>query len=403
MEAMQITLPIREDEPATGNAPGESVRDKLATYDAVVSLDPPKDEMRGRRPRLRSVDNTAVSSINALAAGRRWSGLGRDQAWDLALSGPVRLPHRQSDVLLALSWEGVRCILAFSYASAETLLEAKWGDMALNDVPPDLALALLQDATDELSRELAGEALGPIRIDGWGASVEACAAPFAFELRMARHGGGDPISAYLLTDLHGIQRFAQFHACAEQAPNDMEQWKNLPILLTLELGWVDMTLKEIATIRPQDVLLPDGWWKSKGKNDLCIRVSPKLGIGAQSSADEQLHATTKVKRMEQDDSQVQNPQHPGNVQQHTNGASAAVESGATDLTDIPLRISFDLGERQIPLRDLASIAPGYLFDLGLAPDSAVNLRINGVRVGEGELVEIGGRIGIAVMRMLPLQ
>ncbi|HJV80571.1 type III secretion system cytoplasmic ring protein SctQ [Noviherbaspirillum sp.] len=399
---MKNILLAWEDELVAANA--ESATDKRARSGGVVSLPPPRHEIREQignemcsmRPRLRSVDKDAVAAINQLAVGRRWSGLGRDPIWNLALTGPVSSPQRPADILLAASWEGVHCVLALSYASAETLLEVKWGDMALNEVPPDLALALLQDAVDELSRDLAGEELGPIRIDGWATAEQACAVPFAMDLRMTRHDGGDPASARLLTDLQGLTKLARLAARAESEPPKAEPWAGLPILLTLELGWVDMTLDEIATIRPQDVLLPDGWWSGKGRKDLCIRISPKLGIGAQFTIDEHLRATTKVKRMEQDDSLVQ---HPGNAQLPTNSALPAVESGVAELADIPLRITFDLGERHIPLRELASIAPGHLFDLGLAPDSAVNLRINGVRVGEGELVEIGGRIGVAVMRI----
>jgi type III secretion protein Q len=405
MKIMKNIFPAWEDELATANAPSVSAGDKRTRSGGVVPLAPPKPEIkdlivhevRGMRPHLRTIDSAAVTAINELAAGHRWSGLGRDHIWSLALTGLVSSPQRQADILLAVSWEGVRCVLALSYASAETLLEAKWGDMALNDVPPDLALALLQDAVDELSRDLAGEQLGPIRVDGFATAEQACAVPFAMELRMTRHGGGDPASACLLTDLQGVTRLAQLVGRAECEPPKVEPWANLPVLLTLELGWVDMAFHEIATIRPQDVLLPDGWWSGKDKKDLCIRVSPKLGIGAQFTTDEHLRATTKVKRMEQDDSLVQ---HPSNAPLQTNSALPAVESGVADLVDIPLRITFDLGERHIPLRELASIAPGHLFDLGLAPDSAVNLRINGVRVGEGELVEIGGRIGVAVMRIV---
>lgn len=410
VKIMKNSLPAWGDELVTASTPGESAGDKRAKSRGVVSLAPSKHEVRHEhmyqighevcdmRPRLRHFESAAVAAINQLAAGHCCQGLGRDHIWDIALTGPVSSPQRLADILLALSWEGIRCVLALSYASVESWLEAKWGDMALNDVPPDLVLALLQDAVDELSCDLAGEPFGPVRVDGWATAEQACEAPFAIGLRMARHDGGDSAYACLLTDLQGVTGLARLAARADSRPPEIEPWVNLPILLNLELGWVDMTLNEIATIRKQDVLLPDGWWSGKGKKNLCIRLSPKLGIGAQFSEDEHLRATTKVTRMEQDDSLVQ---HPVNAQSPANGAPAALESGVADLTDIPLRITFDLGERYIPLRELTSIAPGHLFDLGLAPDSAVNLRINGVRVGEGELVEIGGRIGVAVMRMAP--
>lgn len=75
--------------------------------------------------------------------------------------------------------------------------------------------------------------------------------------------------------------------------------------------------------------------------------------------------------------------------------------GTSDLGDLPVRLTFDLGERHLTLRELAEMGAGHVFDLGLPPRGSVNLRVNGLRVGEGEIVEIDGRLGVAVTRILP--
>jgi type III secretion protein Q len=69
------------------------------------------------------------------------------------------------------------------------------------------------------------------------------------------------------------------------------------------------------------------------------------------------------------------------------------------LDDIPVRLTFDVGEREISLGDLRSIQPGYVFNLGRDPRSLVNIRANGRLVGEGELVDIEGRVGVSVLRL----
>jgi type III secretion protein Q len=81
-------------------------------------------------------------------------------------------------------------------------------------------------------------------------------------------------------------------------------------------------------------------------------------------------------------------------------SEATVSLAATGgvLDDIPVRLTFDVGEREISLGDLKSIQPGYVFNLGRDPRSVVSIRANGRLIGEGELVDIEGRLGVSVLR-----
>jgi type III secretion protein Q len=76
--------------------------------------------------------------------------------------------------------------------------------------------------------------------------------------------------------------------------------------------------------------------------------------------------------------------------------TVAASSGLID--DVPVRLTFDLGEREISLGDLRSLEPGYLFNLGRDPRSTVSIRANGRLIGDGELVDIEGRVGVSVLR-----
>jgi type III secretion protein Q len=76
------------------------------------------------------------------------------------------------------------------------------------------------------------------------------------------------------------------------------------------------------------------------------------------------------------------------------------QQSAEPLDDLPVRVSFDLGERSIPLHELQSLAPGYTFDLGRDLRRSVQVRANGMLIGEGELVDIDGRLGVVVNTLL---
>lgn len=68
---------------------------------------------------------------------------------------------------------------------------------------------------------------------------------------------------------------------------------------------------------------------------------------------------------------------------------------ADPLAQLPLRVDFSLGDVDIPLAELARLAPGYVFTI--ADDIAharVGVRANGQRIGHGRLVAIGDTLGV---------
>ena len=69
--------------------------------------------------------------------------------------------------------------------------------------------------------------------------------------------------------------------------------------------------------------------------------------------------------------------------------------------DLPVRLHFDLGERQLTLSELMVIGPGHVFDLGRELKRAVIIRANGKVIGEGELVDVDGQIGVSVLSLTP--
>ncbi len=70
--------------------------------------------------------------------------------------------------------------------------------------------------------------------------------------------------------------------------------------------------------------------------------------------------------------------------------------------DLSIRVSFDLGERSVPLSELMSIGPGHVFELGRELRRAVFVRANGKIIGEGELVDVDGQIGVAILTIAPI-
>ncbi len=77
--------------------------------------------------------------------------------------------------------------------------------------------------------------------------------------------------------------------------------------------------------------------------------------------------------------------------------ASALPPAATDVDSLPIKLVFVAGELAIALRDLHRIAPGYVFDLRQPVDGHVEVRANGQVIGNGDLVELDGRVGVRIV------
>ncbi|HEV2638267.1 MAG TPA: type III secretion system cytoplasmic ring protein SctQ [Actinocrinis sp.] len=76
----------------------------------------------------------------------------------------------------------------------------------------------------------------------------------------------------------------------------------------------------------------------------------------------------------------------------------AAGADALDRTfdDLPIRLVFEAGRIEIPFAELGELGPGQVLLLPGEPAAPIDILANGRRIGAGELVRIGERIGIRV-------
>ena len=79
---------------------------------------------------------------------------------------------------------------------------------------------------------------------------------------------------------------------------------------------------------------------------------------------------------------------------------ASSDEAATSLQALPVRLSFDLGELGLTLAQVQALQPGQTLELGHPLAAGVNIRANGLLIGEGDLVEIDGQWGVAIRSLL---
>lgn len=279
---------------------------------------------------------------------------------------------------LVLDWEGDTLRLAIT--DPQQLLAVLWpadpwpGDI---DWPP----ALWQALHDTL---LAGwrqthPSLRPARVRV--VSVRHEVLPPAHTLvGWTLAADGEQVTGLLAMDAGAAARLAG--QCRQRPVRPTGDWSDLPVPLRLQAGWTDLSLHELARTGAGDVLLMDVCHLGTDRQALVFLVGEGLGVRARRHAqgwliDQGVHSVMTL----------------------THAPSEPPTGEAAHLDDIPVRVTFDLGDREMTLGELRALMPGYVFNLGRDPQAGVVIRVNGRWVGEGELVDIDGRIGVVVHRL----
>jgi flagellar motor switch protein FliN/FliY len=74
--------------------------------------------------------------------------------------------------------------------------------------------------------------------------------------------------------------------------------------------------------------------------------------------------------------------------------------GRLDL-DVPVCLSVELGRTEVPIRDVVNIGRGSIIELDRGPGAPLDVRVNGVLVGRGEVVLVDAeRLGLRFVEVV---
>lgn len=284
---------------------------------------------------------------------------------------------------------------------------------SMADVPPDLPLpGPLQLAVFELAfapllpalQSFMGAAVTLVESSLQAAPSDPPAASISLTLRSTEpHDNAAPIpvrihapdrrSALFLAD-----RLAALPTSRERSrPDDMQ------VAVCIDGGSMRLTVRELAELAPGDILLPPEYRAAKGMIALrpCLHNSGS-GIHTKQTAGQSIICTvqdalatvmtTSTPSEEPPMTTTDATSQPVNEQgQPTEAAPSSIDVGA-----IEIELCFELERRLMTVKDVAALVPGYTFTLGCDPLAPVSLRVNGLTVGSGRLVDINGILGVQV-------
>ncbi len=279
-----------------------------------------------------------------------------------------------------LLWGRMPFRLLLDPGAPEAWVAASFPGLELPTLPAPVAMAVIETALRAASEPLSHLGLGDLQVKGIESSATAThSAEERWNLQLAT--GGVSLAGSLSTTGAGL---AQLARCLDGLPRALGPLglQAIPVVLRAEVGFSRLSLAEWAALAPGDAILMDRpllgtdgeLWLAAGAWGLKARPDHGQWIVAEAWRKE----GWAMDLLDDDD--------------------------ALDRLDgirsLPVRVAFDIGELRLSVGDLESLQVGHALDLGRPMSEAVSIRINGARVGHGELVDIDGRLGVVIRSLV---
>jgi type III secretion system YscQ/HrcQ family protein len=79
------------------------------------------------------------------------------------------------------------------------------------------------------------------------------------------------------------------------------------------------------------------------------------------------------------------------------GGDTTTAGSTADIGSLPFRLHVVLGEKEFTLAEIQSLSPGTIVELEIAKSNPVRLMVNGRILGEGQLVDVEGKLAVKVL------
>jgi type III secretion protein Q len=147
-----------------------------------------------------------------------------------------------------------------------------------------------------------------------------------------------------------------------------------------------LPMQDIDDLGPGDVILPHTPPLAADKARLALNGRPIAAAdlaGGRLTVRERLHQRG-ARAMDNEHSEIP-------------AAEGLIEDA--ELDDLAMRLVFEVGRFEMTLGAVRALGPGYVFSLDRDPEQVVDIVANGRRIGCGQLVKIGERLGVKVLRL----
>lgn len=172
----------------------------------------------------------------------------------------------------------------------------------------------------------------------------------------------------------------------------------LRLAVAFETGSMLLTAAELSALTTGDILLPARYPGCQG--EFCLRLAPELGIrcaldNGRATVLGSEHGLPYLAEKETRSIQMADTLPDTAAQEK---ADSSPET-SINLDALEVTVTFELERRLMSIAEIAALAPGYTFTLPADTSGPVTVRANGNTLGTGRLVDVGGVLGVQLVRL----
>ena len=153
------------------------------------------------------------------------------------------------------------------------------------------------------------------------------------------------------------------------------EWRNHVTPLFFEVGTMTLSIAELQQLEVADVIMAE-FAENIMNNELCIRFVSDVRFKARVN-ENTVTVESGVREMSDENR----------------------DDNVTNMDDLPVKLSFDLGEMVLPFHQVESFTSGYVINLNEPFGEIVKIRSQNRVLGTGELVDINGKVGVRIITL----
>jgi type III secretion system YscQ/HrcQ family protein len=175
-------------------------------------------------------------------------------------------------------------------------------------------------------------------------------------------------------------------AMREAAPHPSPLADSPPIAwkFPVSLGSVDLSAKELGGLERDDVLIPerDVELLLPRRSDRGWKAATEGGEAISNFGRIRIDKYFEREPLNNEEPQAGNPPEPGLT---------------PDLGQLPVRVHVIVAEKELTLAEASGLTKGTIVELDCEKTGLVTLAVNGKPLGQGQLVEVEGRLGVRIL------
>ncbi len=156
--------------------------------------------------------------------------------------------------------------------------------------------------------------------------------------------------------------------------------RTIPSNLIFEIGRQTLPIEDFKKLEENDILII-GKYQPKKPSPITIRLDDNYcfnGLLINNKIKFESHLEINMDNLVNGDSIVDSDSH---------------------FEKISVNLSFDIGNRTLPLSEIKKIRPGFTLELDSEIERPVTIRANKFKIGHGEIVSIGKRLGVRILEL----